>query len=97
VSEEIQARRFLVSGRVQGVGYRIFVQDAAEKIGIHGYVRNRRDGEVEVFAMGTPKQLGELRGTLAKGPLMSRVVNLSEEPDMLDTRYARDFTIELTI
>jgi acylphosphatase len=97
VSEEIQARRFLASGRVQGVGYRMFVQDKAEEIGVSGYVRNRRDGAVEVFAMGTTKQLQELRSALAKGPTMSRVSSLDEKPDRLDSRYARDFTIELTI
>jgi len=97
VSENIQARRFLVHGRVQGVGYRIFVQHAAEEVGVSGYVRNRRDGAVEVFAMGTPKQLQEFRNALAEGPLMSRVSSLDEKPDVLDTRYARDFTIEMTI
>lgn len=97
VSEEIQARRFIVNGRVQGVGYRNFAQHTAEQIGVHGYVRNRRDGAVEVLAMGTSKQLQELRGALAKGPFMSRVTNLNEEPDVLDSRYAGDFTIEMTI
>jgi len=97
VSEEIQARRFRLGGRVQGVGFRNFAQHAAEKLGVHGYVRNRRDGHVEVFAMGTPKQLLQLRQALAKGPLMSYVAELNVEPDVLDPRYADDFTIEMTI
>ncbi|HYU21758.1 MAG TPA: acylphosphatase, partial [Candidatus Dormibacteraeota bacterium] len=51
MSETRQARRYLVSGMVQGVGFRYFTQDAAEKLQVSGFVRNLRDGSVEVFAM----------------------------------------------
>lgn len=95
--ENTQARRFIVNGRVQGVGYRNFVQHLAGKLGVHGFVRNRRDGSVEVFAMGTSKQLQQLRGALAKGPFMSKVSGIHEEPDALDMRYLGDFTIEYTV
>ena len=71
--EELQARRFVVTGRVQGVGFRNYVEHAAGKIGVQGYVRNRRDGGVEVLAMGKPEQLNEMRVVLQKGPMMSRV------------------------
>jgi acylphosphatase len=90
------ARRYTVSGRVQGVGFRYFVEDAAEKIGIRGFVRNRRDGSVEVYAIGTQEQLKKLRQALEKGPMMSRVSSVQEEPDAVDARYAGNFTIELT-
>ena len=47
-SPEKQAKRFYVSGQVQGVGYRYFVQQVAERLGLMGYVRNLRDGRVEL-------------------------------------------------
>jgi len=97
VNQELHARRFFVSGRVQGVGYRGFVEHVAGKLGLHGYVRNCRDGRVEVFAMGTPERLGQLRVALERGPMMSEVADLNEEQDAVDTRYVGIFTIEMTI
>jgi acylphosphatase len=97
MSQELYARRFYVSGRVQGVGYRNYVEHVAGKLGLHGYVRNCRDGRVEVFAMGTPEKLGQLRVALEKGPMMSDVAGLNEQPDAVDTRYVGIFTIEMTI
>jgi len=95
--KEIQARRFFVSGRVQGVGYRIFAQDAAQELGLQGYVRNRHDGRVEVFAMGPAEKLAQLRKELEKGPMMARVMEINEEPATIDTRYSEDFSVEYTI
>jgi acylphosphatase len=57
VSEQKLARRFYVSGRVQGVGYRFFACHAAEQQGVTGYARNLRDGRVEVYAIGSDAQL----------------------------------------
>lgn len=91
------ARRYNVSGRVQGVGFRNYVENVAEKIGVHGYVRNRRDGRVEVFAMGSPEELKKLRGALERGPMMSRVDGVAEEPDTVETRYLGNFVIEITV
>jgi len=82
---------------VQGVGYRVYVEQMAGVIGLQGYVRNRRDGRVEVFAMGSPEKLAQLRAALQQGPMMSEVDALDEEPDAVDNRYAGIFTIELTI
>jgi acylphosphatase len=95
--KETHARRFLVSGRVQGVGYRIFVQDAAQELDLYGYVRNRSDGRVEVFAMGPWEKLLQLRNELEKGPMMAWVTEVSEEPANVDTRYSEDFSVEHTI
>jgi|SRR5271165_952591 len=95
--KEIQARRFFVSGRVQGVGYRLFVQEVAQELDLHGYTRNRRDGRVEVFAMGAPEKLAQLRKELEKGPMMARVEEIEEEPAAVDTRYAIDFLVEYTL
>ena len=94
---ENQARRFFVVGRVQGVGYRYFVQGLAQELGLRGYVRNLRDGRVEVLAIGSPEILQLARQGLQKGPMMSRVAEVIEEPATLDTRYDGDFTVEMTI
>lgn len=95
--KEIQARRFFVSGRVQGVGYRIFSQRAAQNLGVTGYTRNRRDGRVEVFAMGTAEKLAQLRKELEKGPMMARVTEMNEEPATVDPQYLHEFSVEYTI
>ncbi len=97
MNQELYARRFYVTGRVQGVGYRNYVEHVAGKLGLHGFVRNRRDGRVEVFAMGSPERLGQLRVALERGPMMSEVAGLNEEPDAVDNRYTGMFTIEITI
>ena len=86
----------MVTGRVQGVGYRNFVEHLAGKIQIDGYVKNCRDGSVEVLAMGTLENLLKLRKGLEKGPMMARVSGVSEEPGTVESRYAGNFTIEFT-
>ena len=64
----IEARRYYVHGRVQGVGFRWFVQRAAEDFVLTGYTRNLDDGRVEVYAVGSPQKLADLAGRLWKGP-----------------------------
>jgi len=73
-----QARCFLVRGRVQGVGFRWFVEREAHILGIAGWVRNRSDGTVEVLAMGTRDQLSGLRSRLREGPRAARVDDVEE-------------------
>ena len=68
-----EARRFLVRGRVQGVGFRWFVEREAHILGIAGWVRNNHDGSVEVLAQGTRDQLSGLHGRLREGPRAARV------------------------
>ncbi len=74
------ARRFLVRGRVQGVGFRWFVEREAHTLQVAGWVRNNSDSTVEVFAQGTSEQLTGLRSRLQEGPRASRVddVEVSE-------------------
>jgi acylphosphatase len=96
VKNDAVARRYVVSGRVQGVGYRLFVQGEAERLGLRGYVRNRRSGDVEVLAIGRPEKLEEFRLELHKGPMMSRVHNVDEQPAAVESQYADDFMIEST-
>src|SRR5258707_909477 len=67
------ARRYFVRGRVQGVGYRYFVQEQAAWLGVKGYTRNLDDGRVEVYAIGSEAQLSALEGLLRKGPQWSDV------------------------
>ena len=66
-------------GRVQGVGFRWFVQKAATSIGVNGYTRNLDDGRVEVYAVGSSEQLNDLCGMLWRGPQMSDVRGVEEE------------------
>ena len=76
----IEASRFFVRGRVQGVGFRWFVEREAHILGIAGWVRNNHDGSVEVHAQGTRDQLSGLHGRLREGPRAARVdvVDVSE-------------------
>jgi acylphosphatase len=73
------ARKYVIRGRVQGVGFRYFVQRAADALGLRGHVRNLDDGRVEVYAVGSPEQLSELAGMLWKGPRMAEVRGVDEE------------------
>ena len=68
-----QQARWLVSGRVQGVGFRVFTQRAARGLGLRGWVRNLDSGEVEVVAVGPADRLGEFAERLARGPRGARV------------------------
>jgi acylphosphatase len=77
-SNEKQARRFVVRGRVQGVGFRWFVEREAHMLGIAGWVRNNADGSVEVLAIGSRDQLSGLRSRLRQGPRAARVDDVQE-------------------
>ncbi len=88
-----QAKRYLVSGMVQGVGFRYFTQDAAEKLQVSGFVRNLRDGRVEVFAMGTSQQHAEFRALLERGPRLSSISEVQEETATPDPQYEGGFFI----
>ena len=74
----IQARRFIVRGRVQGVGFRWFVEREAHLLGIAGWVRNNSDSTVEILAMGSSVQLAGLRSKLQQGPRAARVDDVQE-------------------
>lgn len=67
------ARQFLISGRVQGVGYRYFAERSAHETGVTGWARNLDDGRVEVHANGTPKQLEDFEARLRLGPRFADV------------------------
>jgi acylphosphatase len=77
----IKARRFLISGRVQGVGYRYFAQRSAHAVGVTGWARNLDDGRVEVHANGTQESLEDFEARLRMGPRFAdvRTVEVREE------------------
>jgi acylphosphatase len=70
---KIVGRRFLISGRVQGVGYRYYAQRSAQEVGVVGWARNLDDGRVEILANGTPAQLEEFEARLRLGPRFADV------------------------
>ena len=80
--EEERARLYHVRGRVQGVGFRYFVQRAAVEQGLTGYVKNLEDGQVEVYACGPEAALSQLESRLWKGPPGAdvRAVDIQEAP-----------------
>jgi acylphosphatase len=74
----IVARKYLIVGEVQGVGYRFFAQRAAARHQVVGYVRNLPDGRVEALAEGALGDVEAFRDDLATGPAFSRVENVEE-------------------
>jgi acylphosphatase len=74
----VVARKFLISGEVQGVGFRYFAQRSSARHQVRGYIRNLDDGRVEVLAEGNPKAVEEFRFDLAAGPINARVENIEE-------------------
>jgi acylphosphatase len=79
------ARRYVVQGRVQGVGFRWFVQRRATALGLTGYVRNLDEGHVEVLAVGSPKTLDQLRSELWRGPVGAGVAAVQESEAPVET------------
>jgi acylphosphatase len=70
------AIRFVISGRVQGVGFRAFVERQARKRGLRGWVRNRRDGTVEALVIGDEATLREMEAACHRGPSLAAVTQL---------------------
>ena len=91
---ETQAKRFFVSGMVQGVGFRFFVERTATGLGLAGYVRNLYDGRVEVYAIGSTQELNSLRSALERGPRMASVDRVDEQHAQVLREYAGTFSIE---
>ena len=76
---EQEARRWVVVGAVQGVGYRYFARQAAQGLGVRGWVRNLPEGGVEIQAAGTADRLEALKTELMRGPRGARVEDIEEE------------------
>jgi acylphosphatase len=75
----VRATHFVVSGRVQGVGFRAYVADAARAEGLEGWVKNRPDGSVEIQAEGDLEALRRFEWQVWQGPPMSRVDEVATE------------------
>lgn len=88
------AKRYYVSGEVQGVGYRFFAVRVAQRLGIAGFVRNLRDGRVEVYAIGDASQHEDLRLALERGPNAARVSSVIDLEAEFVARYSDGFAIE---
>ena len=73
------ARRYVIAGRVQGVGFRWFTHDAAAREGVHGWVRNLADGSVEVVAEGDEASVDRLEAAARRGPASARVERVDVE------------------
>ena len=78
---ETDCRRFLISGRVQGVFYRSSARRRASSLGLLGWVRNLTDGRVELLASGDPDRLDELEKWLEIGPEYAKVTNIEVIPE----------------
>ena len=93
-------RHVIVRGRVQGVGYRAFVEHEAHRRGLHGWVRNRRDGSVEAVFAGPRSDVEAMIEACRRGPFSARVSELAQrdgtEADLSETAEGRSFSVRPT-
>lgn len=76
------ARRYVVSGRVQGVGFRFYVLEAAEAEGVSGWVRNLPDGRVEALVEGDPESVDRVEARIRRGPPAARVAEVETNEEV---------------
>lgn len=94
MTTSLVAKRFYVSGNVQGVGYRFYAQRAANTLGVRGYVKNLGDGRVEVYAIAREEILLVLREQLKRGPRFASVDEVSEAEAEVVSQHSDNFSIE---
>lgn len=80
VKSKMQATRFIVSGRVQGVFFRASTREQAQRLGLRGHARNLPDGRVEVLAVGADDAIEQLEQWLQHGPPSARVDHVERAP-----------------
>jgi acylphosphatase len=85
-SRVMRARKFWISGQVQGVGYRYFAIRVARELGLKGWVRNLSDGRVEAYAAGPAKTLEDFEAQLRLGPLAGDVRGVTVDDASIDDR-----------
>ncbi len=88
-----QARKYVVMGRVQGVGFRFFTENVASRLRLTGYVKNCADGTVEAYAVGNAAALDEFKTHLTEGPRSARVDHVQEFEEQVNRSYRR-FVVE---
>ena len=81
--------KLLIHGRVQGVGFRWYIYQKAQNLGVTGYVRNLSDGRVEVAAEGEQIQIDKLIEAAKKGPAFSHVTNVDVQPQLFGKNYSK--------
>ena len=86
------SRRYVIGGRVQGVGFRWFAHDAAAREGLHGWVRNRADGSVEAVVEGDRESVQRFEAAVRRGPASARVDEFTAE-DQAPSGRATGFEI----
>jgi acylphosphatase len=87
------ARRFAVTGRVQGVGFRYFIQEAADREGVTGYVRNLPDGSVEAYVEGEVEAVTRVERAIRRGPGGAHVKNVNVDDEDPAGTY-KEFSIK---
>jgi acylphosphatase len=87
----LAGRRYVVKGRVQRVGFRWFVEEAAQREGVRGYVRNQHDGSVEVVAEGDLDALLRFEQAVRRGPAGARVDDVETTEAPASGRFAGFF------
>ena len=75
----MDTKRLVIAGKVQGVGYRAWMVDAAQRLGVDGWVRNRADGAVEALVSGDPASVEELLRACRRGPRLAEVRAIDED------------------
>lgn len=86
-------RRYLIAGRVQGVGYRFFARRSAARLGVSGWVRNLPNGQVEVQGQGSPEELESFEVELRRGALGSLVTEFAVSEILDEAEVARTFLV----
>jgi acylphosphatase len=90
----LASRRWVLSGRVQGVGFRWFVLNNAQALGVGGWVANMSEGEVEVVGLASRETLDEVGALLAKGPPAARVTEITSQDIPHQSVDAKSFIIK---
>lgn len=87
------SKHLIISGRVQGVGFRYFTYKTAKELGIKGWVKNLQDGTVETVFTGSPEDVNTMKERLTEGPARAKVQHVEEIELTTDTDSFNDFSI----
>ena len=90
-------KRYVISGLVQGVGFRNFVQKRARGLGLRGWVRNLADGRVEAMVLAEGDELEQLETYISRGPMAAKVTQVMMEVSEISDSAAGDLPVEFEI